>query len=168
MNRTSRDNAVDTLLFESKQAGITNDNFLACTLILAPEQTQSINEAKEAFKSLNIDAVGVAEYQLTKAGGYHIHFVTKKEKTEYLLKRGVHIINGYFLQGWLWYLTKNTTSIQITTKEQNESLAECTTVSGATDKRNEQKGIFVVSLKEFLNSAFDKMLTIAYIFKAPT
>lgn len=116
-----RQNIQDKLIYEAKQKGITNDNFIACTLIIPIEQANDLQQTKELFKQLNISAVGVAEFELIKANGWHIHFVAKKEKRDYLLKKGIHITKDYDLNGWLWYMTKQTSTL--TTIYSNEQFA---------------------------------------------
>lgn len=91
-----------------RKFSINEHNYIACTLVIPNEgYNNSIKQLEQEMERMGITYIGAVEYCLNKAKGYHLHFITKKENADYLFKRGVHIINGYDLNGWVNYMIKS-------------------------------------------------------------
>ena len=87
---------------------ITDDNFLACTfkVPLTSDYNEQLEDLTTRLKELTTKLSGCFEWSDKRADGWHFHFITSASNLFELIGKGVHIVNGYDLDGWISYLTK--------------------------------------------------------------
>ena len=108
--RYNREYTIDLINTFLRHNSIDEFNYLACTIKVP--LTSSYDLQKELLcnqiEQLNINLSGCLEWSDKQANGWHFHFVANAGDIERLLANGVHIIKGYYLQGWIDYITKQT------------------------------------------------------------